>query len=166
MESPEDRFIEYIERHKGLIYKVARAYCSDPEERKDLAQDIVVQLWRAFSKYNSAYSLQTWTYRIAINVSISHLRKTTARKKAGRIYQDEMAWMSMDDVALDEKLERLYLYIDQLKPIDKALMVLYLEGCKNDEIAAALGISLTNVSTKKQRIRKELKTFFLTSKEV
>lgn len=74
--------------------------------------------------------------------------------------------MSMDDVALDEKLERLYLYIDQLKPIDKALMVLYLGGCKNDEIAAALGISLTNVSTKKQRIRKELKTFFLTSKEV
>lgn len=81
MESPEDRFIEYIERHKGLVYKVARAYCSDPEERKDLAQDIVVQLWRAFSKYNPAYSLQTWTYRIAINVSISLCGKPRQEKK-------------------------------------------------------------------------------------
>jgi len=165
MESPADRFTEYLERHKGLIYKAARAYCSDPEERKDLVQDIVSQLWRAFPKYNPAYSLQTWTYRIAINVSISYLRKTSARKKARKIYQDEFAWMTVNDAALDENLEKLYRYIERLKPVDKALAMLYLDSFKNDEIAAALGLSLTNVSTKKQRIREELKTYFLTSKE-
>ena len=79
-ESQEALFIEYLEGVKILIIKVARVYCRNEEDRKDLIQDIILQLWKSYPKYNNTYAVSTWTYRIAINVSISFLRKSATRK--------------------------------------------------------------------------------------
>jgi RNA polymerase sigma factor (sigma-70 family) len=72
-------FLSVIESNKGIIYKVANSYCWDEENRKDLIQEIIVQLWLAFDKYDKNYKLSTWMYRIALNVSISFYRKQETR---------------------------------------------------------------------------------------
>jgi RNA polymerase sigma factor (sigma-70 family) len=161
--SLEDQFLEYLENYRNLIAKVARGYCHDPEEQKDLIQDIIVQLWRSYPRYNPKWAISTWTYRIAINVSISFLRKKTTRQKTQAEYEREVESLAQVHTDNGDKKELLYHFIHQLKPLDKAIIILELEGCKNPEIAEVMGLSLTNVSTRKQRIKEKLKSYFLSS---
>ncbi len=161
----EANFIEYLESCKKLIIKVARIYCKDPEDRKDLIQDIVLQLWKSYPKYDKAFAISTWTYRIALNVSISFLRKAITRLNTHKLYGQQVNWVHVDDVTTDPNLEQLYNFIGELKPIDKAIMILYLEGCKNKEISSVMGMSYTNISTRKERIKQRLKLYFETYKQ-
>lgn len=158
-------FIEYLESCKKLIIKVARIYCKDPEDRKDLIQDIILQLWRSYPKYDKTYAITTWTYRIALNVSISFLRKANTRHNTYTSYHQQAEWFHIDDTVTEGNLEQLYNFIELLKPIDKALMILHLEGCKNKEISSVMGMSDTNISTRKQRIKDKLKLYFETYKQ-
>ncbi len=164
-QSQETLFISYLENYKKLIAKVARIYCYNSEEQKDLIQDITLQLWKSFPKYNKTYSLSTWIYRIAINVSISYIRKLTSRSNTYSSYQQQFELVQIDEPVFDEKLVQLYHFIELLKPIDKAIIFLYLEGCKNKEIASVMGMTASNISTRKQRIIEELKIYFETSKK-
>lgn len=156
------QFTTYLEGHKKLIVKVASAYCFEPEDRKDLVQEICLQLWKAFPNFDSSVVLSTWTYRIALNVSISFLRKEISWKRRTELYRQEYDLLEWSSPVLEERLEQLYRIIDQLKPIDKALIILSLERCKNIEIGDVMGMSATNVSTKLHRIREQLKSFVTT----
>ncbi|WP_199898114.1 RNA polymerase sigma factor [Marinilabilia salmonicolor] len=89
----EKEFASFLEKYKRLISKVSGIYCHNPEERKDLIQEIIIQLWRAYPKYDKKFSPATWTYRIAFNVSISHLRKRTSRSRIREAYKNEMEWL-------------------------------------------------------------------------
>src|SRR5687768_2594847 len=73
-------FEAFVESNKGIIYKVASSYCKDPDDRKDLVQEIIIQLWRSFSRFDNSVKLSTWTYRVALNVAISFYRKDSKRK--------------------------------------------------------------------------------------
>ncbi len=152
-------FETYLDGYKKLIVKVAGAYCPEYEDRKDLIQEIVLHLWKAYPKYDGTSALSTWTYRIALNVSISYLRKETARKRREEHYHQQRDILEWTNPVMDERLALLYRIIDRLKPLDKALIILNLEGCKNTEIAEVMGMSPTNVSTKLYRIKEQLKTF-------
>lgn len=152
-----EKFADYIESYKALIIKVASMYCHDAESRKDLVQDIVVQLWRSYSKYDDTYALSTWTYRIALNVSISYLRKEKSRLNTLSQAEHQLNVMSWDDDVIDSRLSALKKAIDQLRPLDKAVIILQLEGCPNSEISEIMGISISNVSTKLHRIKEQLK---------
>lgn len=154
----QERFITYLEGYKRLIIKVASAYCSEAEDRKDLVQEISLQLWKAYLNYDASVALSTWTYRIALNVSISFLRKATSRKRREEQYHRERDILEWSNSVQDERLEQLYRIIDQLKPLDKGIIILSLEGCKNTEIADVMGMSATNVSSKLYRIREQLKS--------
>lgn len=160
----EEVFVDYLESCKKLIAKVARVYSKDAEEQKDLMQDIILQLWKAFPGYDNTYAVSTWTYRIALNTSISHLRKATTRSAVQTNKYSEGEMMRVEADTPDENLEHLYRAIDQLKPVDRAIVVLQLEGCSNKEIAEVMGLSATNISTRKLRIKEELKTHFETTK--
>ena len=160
----EELFIEYLGRCKNLIFKIARMYCANEEDRKDLVQDIIVQLWKSFPKYNNEYAISTWTYRIALNVSISFLRKFKTKQRVMEGFQQHTGLLYTSKQSTDERLEYLYQFIGQLKPIDKAIMILYLEGCSQKEISSVMGMSETNVSTRKSRINNKMKTFFETVK--
>lgn len=162
LQSPEQEFTDYLEGYKKLIIKVAGAYCSDFEERKDLMQDIILQLWRAYPSYDGTAALSTWTYRIALNVSISYLRKETARRKRDDRYYQELDVLHWENPIVEERMEQLYRVIDQLMPLDKAVLILSLEGCKNTEIAEVMGMSPSNVSTRLYRIKEKLKSFVTT----
>lgn len=158
-----DIFRAVIESNKGIIYKVARAYCKNNDDRKDLIQEITIQVWRSFDTYREQYKRSTWMYRIALNVAISFYRKNARRQNIALPYEEslilEIPNEEMPDAEHDYTL--LQRCIAELKELDKALMVLYLEEHSHKEIAEIMGISETNVSTKIGRIKEKLKQRFL-----
>jgi len=154
----DQEFIDFINSHKELILKVANVYCFDKEKRKDLVQEIILQLWRSFPNYNPEFKLSTWAYRIALNVCISYVRKTTVRNKALHQYKAFFEWREIEESPVDdENLRKIYQALDILKPIEKAVITLHLDGCSNQEIAKIIGISPSNVSTRLLRIKNKLK---------
>ena len=162
IDSPQARFEASLARHRGIVLKVASIYCWDAEDRRDLAQDIRAQLWRAYSNYDENRSFSTWMYRIALNVAISYRRSSTHRDRHHSSLDDAVLAAIPDPAAHepDDRARELYRVIHQLDDLDRALILLYLEGRSYREIAEVLGISETNVATKlnrlKQRLRKEL----------
>jgi RNA polymerase sigma factor (sigma-70 family) len=154
-------FQELIEQHKGILYKVARTYCQNEDDRQDLIQEIMIQLWRSFHKYNNEFKITTWMYRISINVAISYYRKNEVRKNNNASLNDEVAEIKEDEKAeTEEHLALLDQFINELKELDKALILLYLEEKSHNEIAEILGISAANVGTKVGRIKDKLKQRF------
>lgn len=159
----KDIFLSVIEANKGIIYKIANSYCIDPEDRKDLFQEIVSQLWRSFDKYSDQYKYSTWIYRIALNVAISFYRKENRRKViSSPISEGVFNLTDIDDTTETESnLRLLQQFIQELKDLDKALMLLYLEEKSHREIAEIIGITETNVATKIGRIKLLLKQKFM-----
>lgn len=154
-------FQELIEQHKGILFKVARTYCQDEEDRQDLIQEIMIQIWQSFHKYNDKFKISTWLYRISINVAISYYRKNAVRKSNNIPLNEKVS--QIQDVEKSEKEQQLNLldqFINELKELDKALMLLYLEDKSHAEIADILGISVGNVGTKVGRIKDKLKQSF------
>lgn len=161
IEPPQTRFQALLEQNRGIVLKVANTYCRQAEDRRDLAQEICAQLWRAYPDYDETRSFSTWMYRIALNVAISHLRSAWYRNRYVSSL-DEDALAAIPDPAPhepDDRIRTLYRVIDRLDDLNRALMLLYLEDRSYREIAEVLGISETNVATKlnrlKQRIRDE-----------
>ncbi|RCR67902.1 RNA polymerase sigma factor [Larkinella punicea] len=160
---PSDRFLAVLQANKGIIYKVANSYCVDAEDRKDLVQEIIVQLWKSFDRYTDQFQYSTWIYRIALNVAISFYRKESRRQQIAQPLSDGIIHF-VDTPAGDEQEERigvLQQFITELKELDKALMLLYLDEKSHKEIAEIMGLSETNVATKIGRIKTVLKQKFL-----
>ena len=158
------QFLELLENNKKLVFKIANVYGKNDEEIKDLVQEITLQLWKSFPDYNPEFAVSTWIYRIALNVSISFYRKEKSRKKLHQNFEQEAHILYWEEQTFDDKSKQLYQFIGQLKAFEKALIVLYLEGKKNSEIADIMGISATNVSTKLNRIKTKLSNNFKANK--
>lgn len=165
--SPQtERFLTVLQEHKGIIYQVAQAYCSQAEDRKDLVQEMVLQLWKAFDTYSNQYKYSTWIYRIALNVAISYYRKEKRRRPLNQPLSDTIFTL-MEAPPIDDQqdnLDLLHQFMAQLKAIDKALLLLYLDGKTHQEIAHIMGLSQTNVATKISRLKAGLKHKFSTLK--
>ena len=153
------RFQSAIEGHKRILFKICFSYCANRDDRDDLAQEILVELWRAFPAYKPAYRFSTWMYRIALNVAISFYRRERARTR-GVVRGDALFEMAAEASVDSDQWNAVFDWIQRLDPLNKALMLLYLDGNSYTEIAAVLGISETNVASKisriKQNMRKEL----------
>jgi RNA polymerase sigma-70 factor (ECF subfamily) len=154
-------FQEVIEQHKGVLFKVARAYCQNEDDRQDLIQEMMIQIWQSIHKYNNQFKISTWLYRISLNIAISFYRKNSTRTNKFTILNEQMAQMPVEDkTEKEQQLNLLEQFIGELKEIDKALMLLYLEDKSHTEIAEILGMSATNVGTKIGRIKDKLKIRF------
>ncbi|PWJ58736.1 RNA polymerase sigma-70 factor (ECF subfamily) [Dyadobacter jejuensis] len=158
----EELFLTVLSDHKGILYKVARAYCPDPGHRKDLIQEITLQLWRSFDKYHGKFKYSTWIYKVALNVAISYYRKISKEQERVFSISDSILNFPTDESEdiYQEDIRLLYRFIEGLKPIDKAIMLLYLEEKSHQEMAKIIGISPSNVSTKLHRIKTYLKEQF------
>lgn len=165
-EDNSEAFLSVLEAHKGILYKIANSYCKDSEDRKDLIQEISIQLWNSFERYNDRYHYSTWIYRIALNTAISFYRKENRRKNIAHPLTDGILdFAEADTVGDTEKnLSLLQQFIAALKELDKALLLLYLEQKSYREIAEIMGMSETNVATKIGRIKTSLKQKFTTLK--
>jgi RNA polymerase sigma factor (sigma-70 family) len=157
----QDRFLALLEEHDKILYKVASSYCRNPEDRRDLIQEIVVQLWRSFDRFDDRYRFSTWMYRIAMNVAISFYR-SQSRRVRDTVPLEESVLEIAGDRGPEESddLRLLHGFIDKLDELNKALIILYLDGNSYDTIAEILGISTTNVATKISRIKERLRRDF------
>ncbi len=155
------RFQETIEQHKGILFKVARTYCQNEDDRQDLIQEMMIQIWQSICKYNDQYRISTWLYRISLNVAISFYRKNITRAKKYTELNEQTAKIPNEDkTEIEQQLNLLEQFISELKEIDKALMILYLEDKSHAEIAEILGMSASNVGTKIGRIKDKLEKQF------
>lgn len=162
-DAAREAFAALLQRHRGLVAKVAGTYAWQAQDREDLGQEIAAQLWRAWPSYDPARPVGTWMYRIALNVAITWVRGHS-RELHHREAWDEERHDIADPLAHDpeagQQVELLYRFIHALPPLDRALMLLYLEDHSHREIGEVLGISEANAATKisrlKQRIRQDL----------
>jgi RNA polymerase sigma factor (sigma-70 family) len=162
MTTPElqERFQVLVDQHKRILYKICNSYCRNREDRDDLAQEIIIHLWRSFGKFDEHYRFSTWMYRIALNVAISFYRRENTRTR--HVISDEAHLLTAIDntETQPEEIRLLYQFIGELDPLNKALVLLYLEGNSYQEIADVLGISPTNAATKIGRLKEKMKREF------
>jgi RNA polymerase sigma factor (sigma-70 family) len=161
-------FLSVIEGHKGIIHKIALAYAPDKESKEDLVQEIMLQLWKSFDRYNPQFKYSTWIYKVALNVSLAAARKESNRTKRMDPLREEM--LSLVDTPgatngpraaeADAHFVQLQGFIAGLKEIDRAIMLLYLEERSQKEIAEIMGMTPTNISTRIGRIKDTLRQKF------
>jgi RNA polymerase sigma-70 factor (ECF subfamily) len=145
----------------SALDRLTRAYEANPERRRDLLQEIHIALWRSMASFNSRCSLRTWVYRVAHNVATSHVikdRRINSKTLVSLDVLDTMADESDVEQITDQNraLERLMKLIQQLNPLDRQVILLYLEGMDTSTIGEVTGISPANVSTKIHRIKEIL----------
>ena len=165
MASREDLYEEAARTHGAALDRLARAYEADPESRRDLLQDIHLALWRSFENFDGRCSLRTWIYRVGHNVASSHVA-SDRRARSRRL-------ISLDDVDVaDSKgdieksaerslaMDRLMILVRELKPVDRQLVLLFLEGVDAEGIGEVTGMSPGNVATRIHRIKNILTNRF------
>ncbi|GET33242.1 DNA-directed RNA polymerase sigma-70 factor [Prolixibacter bellariivorans] len=151
------QFVSDFEKNIGIILKISRAYTNTNHDREDLINDIALELWKAYPKFNGDSKISTWFYRIALNVSMNYKRK----KKPDLMFYHEVNQIKVSDwldrEEENEQVDLLYECIDDLNEFNKAIIILYLDGNSHDEISTITGISKTNVGTRISRIKEQLK---------
>jgi len=160
LEGPERLYSEAAEAYGGALERLARAYERDADTRRDLLQEIHVALWRSFARFDGRCSIRTWVYRVAHNVATSHVIRARARPSIPIASEDlESIADSIDEEHRFDRrrtLDRLYDLIRQLRPIDRQVMLLYLEEVDAASIAEITGLTAGTVATRIHRIKKVL----------
>jgi RNA polymerase sigma-70 factor (ECF subfamily) len=157
--APPDRFLDRLEAAKGILYKIARAWSRDPHERADLLQEMAFQLWRSFERYDEGMPFSTWAYRISLNVAISFRRRESRRRNEVPLEQFGLDVAAADRALADESPDVIHLLdrVAALDELNRALVLLHLDGLRHAEIGATLGISEGNVATRLGRIKERLR---------
>jgi RNA polymerase sigma-70 factor, ECF subfamily len=156
--SLQSTFVPLVHEHRALLYKVCNLYCSSAQDRQDLFQEIVIQLWRSYPRFRGEAKFSTWLYRIALNTAISDLRRQRRRPRpvdTGNIPAE------LQDIQYEkekeQQLEQLYSAIARLTEVEKALVMLYLEDKPYEEMEEILGINQNNLRVKMNRIKEKLR---------
>jgi RNA polymerase sigma-70 factor (ECF subfamily) len=160
----KEQFLDILDKNIGILIKLSRVYTNVAQDRDDLINDITLELWKSFKSFNGDSKISTWIYRVAINTSMNYKRKKrndsmfvslTDFKK-----EDGLPWLAEQENS--SELEILYSCIDELNEINKAIIMLYLDGNSHEEISEIMGISKTNVGTRITRIKDQMKSIALT----
>lgn len=160
MDDIQEQFLYLLEKNIGMIIKISRAYAQVRQDREDLINDITFELWKSFKHFKGESKVSTWIYRVALNTSMNYKRKNkngTLLSSFNDLKEKDIgSWLSNEDNS--SELEILYRCIDELSEINKAIILLYLDGNSHDEISEIMGISKTNVGTRISRIKEQIRT--------
>jgi RNA polymerase sigma-70 factor, ECF subfamily len=160
LKAPEERYAEAVADYGAALERLARGYERDSDKRRDLLQEIHIALWRSLARFDGRCSLRTWVYRVAHNVATSHVIRAKQRAPVLVATEDlESMSNSIDGEALLDRrlsLEKLYELIRRLRPIDRQVMLLYLEEVDAASIAEITGLTSANVATKVHRLKQVL----------
>jgi len=151
----EKTYLQNVEEHKGIILKVVNLYADDLEDRKDLYQEIVLQSWSAYPRFEGNAKFSTWLYRISLNVALTFLNK---RKKARLLKDNSVQEITYQPQELSERADFLYRAIKQLAEVDRSIIMLHLDGFDNSEISEIIGLTKGNTNVKLHRIKQQLTT--------
>jgi RNA polymerase sigma-70 factor, ECF subfamily len=157
----EQRYAEAAAAFGPAIERLARAYERDPEKRRDLLQEIHVAIWRSFARFDGRCSIRTWVYRVAHNTATSKVLRPQTNSPSIVALDDgleSVATSASEEEVLDRRraLDRLQGLIGRLRPLDRQVMLLYLEELDAASIAEVTGLSAANVATKVRRIKQLL----------
>jgi RNA polymerase sigma factor (sigma-70 family) len=155
----QSEFQELLEAHGKIVTKISNSYAKTTEDRKDLSQEICVQLWRSFQAFDRSKTFSTWMFRISLNVAISFARKHSLRGANAADF-DQTTIESIPNVVRhdsDDRSEALYELIKSLDELNRAVLILHLEDQSYAEIGEIMGLSETNVATKISRLKERLK---------
>jgi len=150
-------FEQTIQHNVNILHKLCRVYSNDETEYQELFQDMLIQIWRALPNFRGEAQISTWLYRVCINTALGY--RTRAKKTAGKFVPLEENLPSAFSFGLDGKDEqsnRLLKAVRELKPVDRAIVSLYLDEKSYEETAQILGITKTNVATRLMRLKKQL----------
>jgi RNA polymerase sigma factor (sigma-70 family) len=152
-----EEFLELLDQHRRILFKIANLYVRSPADREDLVQEMILQLWRSIGRYDERRPFSTWMYRVALNVAISYCRNESRRPRTGALGDALQVAAAPEAPGPQADLLLLQELIARLDELDRALVMLYLDGNHYETIAEILGISETNVGTKLGRIRDKLR---------
>ncbi|MGA8037421.1 MAG: sigma-70 family RNA polymerase sigma factor [Candidatus Acidiferrales bacterium] len=150
--------------HGAAIQRLARGYEADPDKRKDLLQEMHLELWKSFRLFDNRCSMRTWVYRVAHNVGASHVvrnRRLSSRLTDLETLEGETPRIPEAPVDRQLMAARIFDLIHCLNPLDRQIIMLYLEGEAAGPIAEVTGLSPANVGTKIHRIKKVLKQQYM-----
>lgn len=147
-------FLELIHRHQSIIHKICFVYSKNRTDREDLQQEIILQLWKSFPSFREDAAFSTWMYRVALNTAINQIRRAAFFVDS---HPDrDIPYDPSESYEWSEEVQILYQAISQLKKIEKAIILLWLEEKSYEEIAESIGITVKNVSVRLVRIRARL----------
>ena len=160
-EDLESLFKSWLTEYQGVVVKVARAYTRTPQDSQDLAQEILLQVWRSLPQFQGRASACTWIYRVALNTALGWHRKEHRRsaRHESVLAIEQLPVAAADsgqELAQREAVERLYAAIRRLPEAEAALVLLYLDDLSYREMAEVLGISEGNVGVKLNRAKRAL----------
>lgn len=158
----EKEFLQIITENQGIIHKVCSIYCDLEEDRRDLFQEILVQLWKSYPSFRSESKFSTWMYRVALNTAITSFKKDKRQPdKTGVSYENLQLAEELYDLDTEDQIKMLNQAVSQLTGIEKSIILLFLEDKKYEEIAEITGITQNYVRVKMNRIKKKLKLLMI-----
>ncbi len=156
----EKEFVKIINENQGIIHKVCSVYCDNEEDRRDLFQEILTQLWKSYPSFRQEAKFTTWMYRVALNTAITSFKKTKRQPDQNGLTIDQVQLVHEDyDPTTDEQMRLLYKAVARLSGIEKSIILLFLENKSYEEIAEITGITQNYVRVKMNRIKNKLKKY-------
>jgi len=152
----ETTFKQWLDEHKGLLYRVVRAYGDTAEDQDDLFQEICLQMWLSIPRFESKAKVSTWIYRVALNTAMVWNRGEKNRRKHRERFITFVPQQTIDSQSSQEIIERLYEAIRKLPKVDASIVLMHLDGLAYSEMTEILGISENNVGVKLNRAKKQL----------
>lgn len=162
MDESDRLYSDATDQFSSALERLARAYEADADKRRDLLQEIHFQLWRSFRRFDTRCSVKTWVYRVAHNVATSHVIRER-RTFIHLVSLEELERLpDQAQFGADHRmnLERLSALIQKLKPLDRQVIVLYLEDVDAAAIGEITGLSPANVAMRVHRIKNILARWF------
>lgn len=153
----ETAFLKLVNQHKGILYKTSRIYADSLEDREDLQQEILIQLWKSYQSFKGNSEFSTWMYRVAINTAITYLKKEKQRTSKQTEVPQHFEIQNEDyNPSKDRQLEIFYSAVQQLKALEKAVIFYFMEGMSHKEIGDNLGLSEGNARVKLNRTKEKI----------
>ena len=162
MKAKQTEFLNLIDQHKGILHKVSRMYMDNAEDQNDLVQEIVLQLWKSFERFEGNSQFSTWMYRVSLNTALTFFKKEKKKTDRHTFLENIDQIDELDSVEKETQLELFYKAVHELNKVEKALIFLFLEGQSHKEIGQNLGITEGNARVKLNRTKEKLQNIIKT----
>lgn len=158
MKATEKEFLDLMQKHKGILYKISRMYFDHTEDQEDLIQEMTFQLWKSYQNFKGDSQFSTWMYRVCLNTALTFFKKDDKKLDKYELHENYDRIDNDDSAVKEEQLKYFYYAVQELNKVEKALIFLFLEGMNHKDIAENLGISEVNARVKLNRTKEKLQT--------
>jgi RNA polymerase sigma factor (sigma-70 family) len=156
LKNQQEIFLKLLEEHRGILIKVTKIYMDNRADREDLEQEIIFQLWRSYQRFAGKSKFSTWMYRVALNTAITYFKKDKRRVDKSAFNEKTEIKADEHDDTKDSQLIYFYKAVQELNKVEKALILLFIEGQSHKEIGESLGLTEGNARVKLNRTKKKI----------